>query len=107
MTRAQVINCFMNCRVCCDVSGTILTIAIIKTHKKPAYCAVKDDMLYGFSSLFVLQLIKQKIVMCRQLWGCESFVYVLEYLLTIGNYLNQHAGKEKSKGFRLSSLTKV
>ncbi|KAF5902073.1 formin-like protein 13, partial [Clarias magur] len=51
-------------------------------------------------------LINQKIVMCRQLWGCESFVFVLEYLLAIGNYLNQHAGKEKAKGFRLSSLTK-
>ncbi|GAA6107004.1 formin-H isoform X1 [Tachysurus ichikawai] len=52
-------------------------------------------------------LIKKKIDMCRQLWGCEPFTYVLEYLLTIGNYLNQHAGKEKAKGFRLSSLTKL
>ncbi|KAF7696118.1 formin-like protein 16 isoform X1 [Silurus meridionalis] len=52
-------------------------------------------------------LINQKIVMCRQLWFCESFVSVLEYLLTIGNYLNQNAGKEKAKGFRLSSLTKL
>ncbi|XP_022532929.2 uncharacterized protein LOC111194087 [Astyanax mexicanus] len=52
-------------------------------------------------------LISQKIHMCQQLWGCEAFVCVLEYLLTIGNYLNQHAGKEKAKGFRLSSLTKL
>ncbi|KAI4874370.1 hypothetical protein NFI96_017453, partial [Prochilodus magdalenae] len=52
-------------------------------------------------------LINQKICMCQQLWGCEAFVCVLEYLLTIGNYLNQNAGKEKAKGFCLSSLTKI
>ncbi len=45
--------------------------------------------------------------MCQQLWACESFVSVLEYLLAVGNYLNQNAGKDRSKGFRLSSLTKV
>jgi len=32
---------------------------------------------------------------------------VLEYLLAVGNYLNQNAGKDRTKGFRLSSLTKV
>ncbi|KAL6483408.1 hypothetical protein MHYP_G00082800 [Metynnis hypsauchen] len=52
-------------------------------------------------------LINQKIRMCQQLWGCEAFVCVLEYLLAMGNYLNQNAGKEKAKGFRLSSLTKI
>lgn len=57
--------------------------------------------------MFVLQLIIQKIRMCQQLWACESFVSVLEYLLAVGNYLNQNAGKDRSKGFRLSSLTKV
>lgn len=57
--------------------------------------------------VFVFQLINQKIRMCMQLYYCRSFVSVLEYLLAIGNYLNENAGKEKAKGFRLSSLTKV
>lgn len=57
--------------------------------------------------LFVFQLINQKIRMCTQLYNSRSFVSVLEYLLAIGNYLNENAGKEKAKGFRLSSLTKV
>ncbi|KAI1897115.1 hypothetical protein AGOR_G00079800 [Albula goreensis] len=52
-------------------------------------------------------LINQKIKMCAQLCGCKSFVSVLEYLLAVGNYLNENAGKEKAKGFRLSSLTKL
>ncbi|XP_030589439.1 formin-like protein 13 [Archocentrus centrarchus] len=52
-------------------------------------------------------LINQKIRMCTQLYNCRSFVSVLEYLLAIGNYLNENAGKEKAKGFRLSSLTKL
>ncbi|XP_005162511.3 uncharacterized protein isoform X2 [Danio rerio] len=52
-------------------------------------------------------LIIQKIHMCQQLWACESFVSVLEYLLAVGNYLNQNAGKDRAKGFRLSSLTKI
>ncbi|XP_071203720.1 formin-A-like isoform X1 [Salvelinus alpinus] len=57
--------------------------------------------------LFVFQLINQKIRMCTQLYGSRSFVSVLEYLLSIGNYLNENAGKGKAKGFRLSSLTKL
>lgn len=52
-------------------------------------------------------LINQKITMCRQLYNSRSFVSVLEYLLAIGNYLNENARKEKAKGFRLSTLTKV
>ncbi|KAI9515638.1 hypothetical protein NQZ68_023288 [Dissostichus eleginoides] len=52
-------------------------------------------------------LINQKIRMCMQLNNCRSFVSVLEYLLTIGNYLNENARKEKAKGFRLSTLTKL
>ncbi|XP_028265570.1 formin-like protein 13 [Parambassis ranga] len=52
-------------------------------------------------------LINQKIRMCTQLHNSRSFVSVLEYLLAIGNYLNENAGKEKAKGFRLSSLTKL
>lgn len=57
--------------------------------------------------VFVFQLINQKIRMCTQLNNCRSFVSVLEYLLAIGNYLNENARKEKAKGFRLSSLAKV
>ncbi|XP_029520959.2 protein diaphanous homolog 1 [Oncorhynchus nerka] len=52
-------------------------------------------------------LINQKIRMCTQLYSSRSFVSVLEYLLAIGNYLNENAGKGKAKGFRLSSLTKI
>nr|XP_046253301.1 formin-like protein 13 [Scatophagus argus] len=52
-------------------------------------------------------LINQKIRMCTQLNNCRSFVSVLEYLLAIGNYLNENARKEKAKGFRLSSLVKL
>ncbi|XP_067096585.1 uncharacterized protein [Osmerus mordax] len=52
-------------------------------------------------------LINQKIQMCMQLLSSRSFVSVLEYLLAIGNYLNENAGKGKAKGFRLSSLTKL
>ncbi|XP_076023244.1 uncharacterized protein LOC143013485 [Genypterus blacodes] len=52
-------------------------------------------------------LINQKIRMCTQLLDSGSFVSVLEYLLAIGNYLNENGGKEKAKGFRLSSLTKL
>ncbi|KAL4623748.1 formin-like protein 13 [Arapaima gigas] len=52
-------------------------------------------------------LISQMIRMCSQLCGSKSFVTVLEYLLAMGNYLNKNAGKEKARGFRLSTLTKV
>ncbi|XP_051915401.1 uncharacterized protein LOC127596664 [Hippocampus zosterae] len=52
-------------------------------------------------------LIGQKIAMCTELNSCRSFVSVLEYLLAIGNYLNENAGKKKAKGFRLSSLAKL
>ncbi|XP_028849100.1 delphilin isoform X2 [Denticeps clupeoides] len=52
-------------------------------------------------------LIGQKIRMCQQLIGSRGFVSVLEYLLVMGNYLNENAGKEKVKGFRLSSLPKA
>ncbi|KAK7132681.1 hypothetical protein R3I93_019041 [Phoxinus phoxinus] len=52
-------------------------------------------------------LIIQKIRLCQQLWACEPFVSVLEYLLAVGNYLNQNAGKDRAKGFRLASLTKL
>lgn len=94
---------FINRRVS-DVPGVLINSTV---HEKSSLSFALWKMTFCGLFLFVLQLINQKIVMCRQLWGCESFVFVLEYLLTIGNYLNQHAGKEKAKGFRLSSLTKV
>ncbi|KAM9785596.1 uncharacterized protein ACB057_013960 [Neosynchiropus ocellatus] len=52
-------------------------------------------------------LMNQKIRMCSQLLNSGSFVAVLEYLLAIGNCLNENAGKGKARGFRLSSLTKL
>uniref|UniRef100_A0A3Q3K036 FH2 domain-containing protein n=1 Tax=Monopterus albus TaxID=43700 RepID=A0A3Q3K036_MONAL len=76
------------------------------------YLSTQLDLLLTLRELPVtineLQpLINQKIRMCTQLYNCRSFVSVLEYLLAIGNYLNENAGKEKAKGFRLSSLTKL
>ncbi|XP_054837840.1 uncharacterized protein LOC129331349 isoform X2 [Eublepharis macularius] len=52
-------------------------------------------------------LINQKINACKQLQDSPKFVAVLEYILTMGNYLNEKAGREKTRGFRLSSLTKL
>ncbi|XP_043945977.1 formin-like protein 13 [Protopterus annectens] len=52
-------------------------------------------------------LITQKIKACLQLKQSTKFIRILEYILAIGNYLNQNAGKVKITGFRLSSLTKL
>ncbi|KAG6938629.1 hypothetical protein G0U57_005892 [Chelydra serpentina] len=52
-------------------------------------------------------LINQKIRACKELQASQKFVAVLEYILVIGNYLNEKAGREMAKGFRLSSLTKL
>ncbi|KAM6340277.1 uncharacterized protein FN964_011673 [Alca torda] len=52
-------------------------------------------------------LINQKIQASKQLQSSQKFVAVLEYILAIGNHLNEKAGKDKAKGFRLSSLTKL
>ncbi|XP_034979570.2 uncharacterized protein LOC118089204 [Zootoca vivipara] len=52
-------------------------------------------------------LINQKIRACKQLQDNPRFVAVLEYILAIGNYLNENAGREKAKGFQLSSLAKL
>ncbi|KAM6248862.1 disheveled-associated activator of morphogenesis 2-like [Porphyrio hochstetteri] len=52
-------------------------------------------------------LINQKIQATKQLQSSQKFVAVLEYILAIGNHLNEKSGKEKAKGFRLSSLTKL
>ncbi|KAM3618836.1 uncharacterized protein V6R79_025549 [Siganus canaliculatus] len=76
------------------------------------YLSTQLDLLLTLRELPVgvsdLQpLIHQKIRMCSQLNSCRSFVSVLEYLLTIGNYLNENARKGKAKGFRLSSLAKL
>ncbi|KAJ8369838.1 hypothetical protein SKAU_G00098660 [Synaphobranchus kaupii] len=76
------------------------------------YLSARLDLLLTLRELPIsmedLQpLINQKIRMCAQLSGCRALVSVLEYLLAVGNYLNENAGKEKAKGFRLSSLTKL
>ncbi|XP_009869524.1 PREDICTED: uncharacterized protein LOC104275299 [Apaloderma vittatum] len=52
-------------------------------------------------------LINQKIQASKQLQSSQKFVAVLEYILAIGNHLNEKAGKVKAEGFRLSSLTKL
>ncbi|XP_014799144.1 PREDICTED: formin-H-like [Calidris pugnax] len=52
-------------------------------------------------------LIIQQIQASKQLQSSQKFVAVLEYILAIGNHLNEKAGKEKAKGFRLLSLTKL
>ncbi|XP_031983219.1 formin-F-like isoform X1 [Corvus moneduloides] len=53
------------------------------------------------------QLIIQKIQASKQLQSSQKFVAVLEYILAMGNHLNEKAGKELAKGFRLSSLAKL
>uniref|UniRef100_A0A8B9S2F6 Uncharacterized protein n=1 Tax=Apteryx owenii TaxID=8824 RepID=A0A8B9S2F6_APTOW len=52
-------------------------------------------------------LINQKIQASKQLQSSQKFIAVLEYILAIGNLLNEKAGKEKARGFRLSSLMKL
>ncbi|XP_078506603.1 disheveled-associated activator of morphogenesis 2-like [Lissotriton helveticus] len=52
-------------------------------------------------------LISQIVKVCQQLLASQSFVGVLGYILAIGNYLNENAGKEKAKGFRLSTLGRL
>ncbi|KAF7209212.1 formin-E [Nothobranchius furzeri] len=76
------------------------------------YLSMQLDLLLALRELPIsmsdLQpLINQKVRLCQQLYNSRSFVSVLEYLLAMGNYLNENAGKEKAKGFRLSSLTKL
>ncbi|KAJ8258130.1 hypothetical protein GJAV_G00193480 [Gymnothorax javanicus] len=76
------------------------------------YLSARLDLLLTLRELPVsmedlLPLITQKIRMCNQLASCRAFLSVLEYLLAVGNYLNENAGKEKARGFRLSSLTKL
>ncbi|XP_050838211.1 delphilin-like isoform X1 [Serinus canaria] len=52
-------------------------------------------------------LITQNIQASKQLQASPKFVAVLEYILAMGNHLNEQAGKEVAKGFRLSSLPKL
>nr|XP_054500680.1 formin-F-like [Agelaius phoeniceus] len=52
-------------------------------------------------------LITQNIQASKQLQSSPKFVAVLEYILAMGNHLNEKAGKEVAKGFRLSSLAKI
>ncbi|XP_061665725.1 uncharacterized protein LOC133495285 [Syngnathoides biaculeatus] len=108
---------------------TLEDVEMYKSHKGPVrelhivdqymmemcnipYLSTQLDLLLTLRELPItirdLQpLIGQKIAMCTQLQTCKSFVSVLEYLLAVGNYLNKNAGKEKAKGFRLSSLAKL
>uniref|UniRef100_A0AAV2LZ94 Uncharacterized protein n=1 Tax=Knipowitschia caucasica TaxID=637954 RepID=A0AAV2LZ94_KNICA len=108
---------------------TIDDVEMYKSHKGPVselhvvdqymmemcnipYLSVQLDLLLTLRELPVsmkdLQpLINQKIRMCQQLYDSRLFVSVLAFLLAIGNYLNENAGKEKAKGIRLSSLTKT
>ncbi|KAM4610175.1 uncharacterized protein ACJ7VT_013485 isoform 2-T2 [Polymixia lowei] len=108
---------------------TVDDVEMYKSHKGPVtelhivdrymmemchipYLSARLDLLLTLRDLPIsmndLQpLINQKIRMCMQLYNSGSFVSVLEYLLAIGNYLNENAGKEKAKGFRLPSLAKL
>ncbi|XP_030144603.4 disheveled-associated activator of morphogenesis 1-A [Taeniopygia guttata] len=52
-------------------------------------------------------LILQNIQASKQLQSSPKFAAVLEYILAMGNHLNEKAGKEVAKGFRLSSLAKL
>ncbi|XP_038015319.1 formin-like protein 6 [Motacilla alba alba] len=52
-------------------------------------------------------LITQNIQASKQLHSSPKFVAVLEYILAMGNHLNEKAGKEVARGFRLSSLAKL
>ncbi|XP_053309928.1 protein diaphanous homolog 3-like [Spea bombifrons] len=68
---------------------------IISVRELPAYM---DDLQ---------KLLSQKIKACDQLLKSQAFKGVLHYVLAIGNCLNENAGKEKAKGFRLASLIKM
>ncbi|KAJ7332066.1 hypothetical protein JRQ81_014246 [Phrynocephalus forsythii] len=79
--------------------------------KIPNLCQVLD-ILHSARELPISMadlepLINQKIQACQQLQDCPRFVAVLEYILAIGNYLNEKSGKEKARGFQLSSLAKL
>ncbi|OWK54508.1 hypothetical protein RLOC_00006962 [Lonchura striata] len=52
-------------------------------------------------------LITQNIQASKQLQSSPKFAAVLEYILAMGNHLNEKAGREVAKGFRLSSLAKA
>ncbi|XP_016134729.1 formin-like protein 3 [Sinocyclocheilus grahami] len=80
----------------CNISNLSARLDLLLTMRELPICM--EDLT---------PLITQKIRMCLQLWTCDSFVSVLEYLLVLGNYLNQNTGKDRAKGFRLSSLTKL
>ncbi|KAM4033689.1 formin-H-like isoform 2-T2 [Anomaloglossus baeobatrachus] len=52
-------------------------------------------------------LTSQKIKACKQLLQSQAFPAVLAYILAMGNCLNETTGKERAKGFQLSTLTKM
>ncbi|XP_051736260.1 formin-H [Ctenopharyngodon idella] len=94
MTELHVVDQYM--KEMCNIPNLSARLDLLLTLRELPICM--EDLT---------PLIIQKIRMCQQLWACESFVSVLEYLLAVGNYLNQNAGKDRAKGFRLSSLTKL
>ncbi|XP_068118488.1 formin-H-like isoform X2 [Hyperolius riggenbachi] len=72
----------------CPRLDTLLTIRELPSHMK-----------------YVQPLLLQKIKACNQLLVSQAFPAVLSYVLALGNCLNENAGKEKARGFRLYSLT--
>ncbi|KAK2851872.1 hypothetical protein Q5P01_008148 [Channa striata] len=97
---------------------TIHDVEMYKSYKGPVTdLHIVDQYMMAMCSIPILSTQLNLLLTLRELpvsmndlqplYNCRSFVSVLKYLLAIGNYLNENAGKEKAKGFRLSSLTKL
>ncbi|KAM9061223.1 uncharacterized protein ACOB8E_009779 [Sarcophilus harrisii] len=80
---------------------------LLMIRELPGYVKDLQPLMVELNQISLFQLLNQKIRACQQLKASQMFVAVLEYLLAIGNYLNEKAGKEKARGFRLSSLSKL
>ncbi|KAM5134879.1 uncharacterized protein ACMZJ9_017504 [Mantella aurantiaca] len=79
--------------------------------KIPDLCPRLDTLLTvrelpGYMK-YLQPLLLQKVGACSQLLSSQAFLAVLGYVLALGNFLNENAGKEKARGFRLSSLTRM
>ena len=44
---------------------------------------------------------------CKELSQSKTFVHVMEYTLSVGNYLNANTPRGQTNGFKLVTLTKV
>ena len=44
---------------------------------------------------------------CKELKQSKSLVRVMEYTLSVGNYLNANTPRGRTNGFKLVTLTKV